>query len=352
MSSRGTEMRRTRRRGDVEAPSQPEAVDDSSNFCFDHIKAILVITCAIIVSFVLCVIIIIVSTSLNYVEWYQFAFKKNTVTNIVDRDHVYTNGRYFWGISQEALTFNRTYQKVSFRNNDLLVFSGGGDQNNTAAAGLEFSIECDVYYRLSSEKLKDVFSDFGTEYHHRFVDAIRASIKNTAPEFSVNDYVTRRQQISVRIQEELNNDLDELHLMIEPHKFLLLSVKFPSRVLNKFQETVMKKLEIDREILSRVVNLYQKGTEEQIQSLTANITVINQEAEAAAQAAILEAEARGVRIHQEALGEGINRMMERLNISNPVTRAMIFQLYTIQDNNGNGKILIGDDHGIISVGAN
>jgi len=296
------------------------------------------------------VALILILVSLNSVEWNELAFKKNTITNTVDRDQVYTYGRYFWGVSTEPLVFPREYRKITFRGNDLMVFAGSGQENNTAAAGLEFGIECDVYYRLTQENLKEIFNDFGTAYHDRFVDAIRASIKNTAPEFSVDNYVTERQKIAERIRSELNNDLENLHLTIDPHKFLLLQIKFPKTVLDKFQATVMKKLEIDKEILSRTVGLYQKGTEELVNQIRANISVINREATATAQAVVLEAEATSIKIHQEALGRGINQMMSRLNITNPETRSKVFQLYTIEDNTGSGRVLLGDEKHLISVG--
>ena len=294
--------------------------------------------------------LILILVSLNDVEWNELAFQKNTITNTVDREKVYTYGRYFWGVSSEPLIFPRAYQKIEFRGNDLLVFAGSGQENNTAAAGLEFGIECDVYYRLTKENLKEIFNDFGTAYHDRFVDAVRASIKNTAPEFSVDNYVNQREQITKRFREELNNDLKNLHLTIDQNKFLLLRIVFPVTVLNKFQETVMKKLEIDKEILNRVVGLYQKGTEELVKEIRANISIINQETNATAEAVVLEAKATSIKIHQEALGRGINNMINRLNITNQETRSKVFQLYTIEDNTGSGRILLGDEKNILSVG--
>lgn len=310
--------------------------------------------------------------SISYVEWNELAFQKNTLSNVVDKDQVYTNGRYFWGPSITKLTFPSIFQKISYRGNDLLVFAGGEDENNTAAAGLEFGIECDVYYRLNPDDLKEIFNDFGTAYHERFVDTIKASIKNTAPEFSVDDYVNNRQEIAERMREEINNDIERLNLAIEPHKFMLLRIVFPARVLQKFEATVMKELEIDKSILTRNVDLYKKGTEELVSKIKANVTIVNEsadararaitergtaqaeaigiEAEGKARAIRLNAEAESVRIHEEALGNGVNLMMSRLNATDPRIRNKLFQLFTIMDSPNAARVMIGDEDTLLNVG--
>lgn len=317
-------------------------------------------------------LLIFLPSSFSYVEWNQLAFKKNTLSNTVERSEVFTNGRYFWGVTQEPLTFPSIYQNISYRGNDLSVFAGSEDQNNSAAAGLEFSIECNVYYRLLPENLKEIFNDFGTAYHDRFVDAIKASIKNTAPEFGVDDYVENRQTISERMREEINNDIKKLNIQIEPHHLMLFRVNFPDRVLNKFEATVMKDLEIDKSILNRDVEIYKKGTEKQVSEIQANITVVNEtadakalaitetatakaeaislEAEAKAEAIILNAQAESIRIHEEALGVGLNNMMEQLGIDSLETRRKLFQILIIMDNPGSEKIIIGDENTLLNIG--
>lgn len=315
--------------------------------------------------------LIMLPESFSYVNWDELAFQKNTLSNTVDRETVYTNGRYFWGLSTEPLTFPSIYQKISYRGNDLLVFAGSGDDaNNTAQAGLEFGIECDVFYRLQPENLKEIFNDFGTAYHERFVDSIKASIKNTAPEFTVDDYILRRQDISERMREEINHDIQNLNLQIDEHKFVLLSVHFPARLLNKFEATVMKDLEIDKSVLDRDVDLYQKGTEEAISRIRANITLINSttdarvaaiiaqgnaqaeaidiEAKARARAIELNAQAESVRIQEEALGIGVSHMMKELNVT-AAEMSKLFQLLTILDS-PSGRILIGDEDNLIHIG--
>ena len=57
--------------------------------------------------------IALVPASFSYVEYDELALKKNTVSNKVDNSIVYENGRYFWGVSVEPLTFPSKYQLIS-----------------------------------------------------------------------------------------------------------------------------------------------------------------------------------------------------------------------------------------------
>ena len=129
----------------------------------------------------------------------QIAFKKNTITNNVDQSKVYTNGRYVWGPSNEPLTFPIIKQIIVFKN--LLAFS---------KKGLEFSITINIYYRLKKENLSMIFTDFGTNYHNAFTDASKASIKNSAPYFFVDEYTTKRKYIKNYFLNELNKDFNKI----------------------------------------------------------------------------------------------------------------------------------------------
>ena len=305
------------------------------------------LSCCLVVGILLTVILI--PLSFSYVEWNELALRKNSLTNKVDRSEVFANGRYFWGLTISPLIFPSTFQLISFRGQDLAVFAGAGDQNRSAGAGLEFFIEADIWYRLDRDLIPEIFNDFGTIYHDRLVDAIRASIKNTAPEFSVDDFVSRRPTIAHQMWLELNKDLTDLHLRIEEDKFLLNSIYFPNSLILKFQETVLKKLSIDQALLNRDVNLYQKGTEELVQAIEANITVIQQTGLAQAEAVVLEANATSVRIYQEALGIGLQQLVSSLNITDSKTRTKMFQLFTILDNPQAEKVIVGDDQGLLRV---
>ena len=55
--------------------------------------------------------IILLCVSFQYVDYNQYALKRNTLTNKVYTDKIYENGRYIFGPSVDMIYFERDYQK-------------------------------------------------------------------------------------------------------------------------------------------------------------------------------------------------------------------------------------------------
>ena len=282
----------------------------------------------------------LVPPSFSYVGYNELAFKKNTISNKVDNSTVYENGRYFWGVSVEPLTFPSKYQLIAYKGNDLLIFS---------TIGTEFPIEVDVYWKFANENLAKIFGKFGKDYNKPFTDKIKASIKNTAPKFTVDQYIANRSYIAETMLNDINTDLSEVHLHINPHKFLLKRIDFPSNIKDKFLRTAVQALENAKALLQQEVELINKETEELIEEIQANITIVNQLAKAQADAIIKSAEADASKIIQEATGDGINYLFEQLNVTNPMDRDKMFQILTILDNENDPKVLIGELGALLTV---
>ena len=307
------------------------------NNCLVHKGSIAIYI--ILASIGLLLMLILVPLSFSYVEWDEMAFKKNVLTNVVDDSQVYLSGRYLWGPTFEALTFPRTFQLIQYRNNDLLIFSG---------KGLEFSIEIDVYYKLDPQKLQQIFSNFGTNYHERFKDAIRASLKNSAPLYSVDDYITKREEIIQFMFVELNHDLEPFNLSIELHKLLLHRIIFPEIIKNKFLQTAVQVLNNKKSQLEQEVEIILKNTETLIENINANITIVNKSAIAQANTIVVSSEEEAKNIVQKAVGTGINSLMTAIGAITSDTRKDLFSLLTVQDGE-TLKTLVGDLSAIITT---
>merc|ERR1740129_1392250 len=55
-------------------------------------------------------LLIMLITSFNYVEYDELAFKRSTTYNKVDQSEVYDNGRYVWGFNHEKVSFPKLFQ--------------------------------------------------------------------------------------------------------------------------------------------------------------------------------------------------------------------------------------------------
>lgn len=189
------------------------------------------ISTGVIVFIGLLLMCILLPLSFSYIDYYDIAFKKNTVTNDVIENKVYGVGRYLWSPSHTPFKFSSVYQRISYRGSDLLVFS---------KRGLEFQIEVDAYYKINQTNVIPIFKDFGQGYDERFRDAIKASIKNTAPLFTLEEYLTQREKITRVMHNDVNKNLHSLHIHIEPYKFTVLRINFPDAIKNKSLQTAVQ----------------------------------------------------------------------------------------------------------------
>jgi len=288
-------------------------------------------TCGCIFIFI---IILLVPLSFSYVDYDKNAFKKNTMTNKVNTDDVYTNGRYFWGINYRPVTFPRFYNKIELRGNDILIFSDNG---------LEFSIECDLFYKLDPGNLSNIFTKFGNNYHSRIVDEIKASIKNTGPQYSVEKYILNMSVIHKAIVNNLNHDLSDFHIFIQPNMFFILRIVYPSSLKNKFLETAIQSLENEKSILQRDLDLIKKVTEKNVTNIRANVTVLHNTGKAEANLNLQMAKIKSKALIKNASYIGIESFFEHMNIQNVSAREEILQYFSVLDNtNSSGKILVGD----------
>jgi len=285
------------------------------------------------VGLALLLLVIMLPLSFTYVEFNEVAFKKSTIDNLVDTDNSYGAGRYFWGLSTTAVTFPSVYQRIDMRDGDLLIFS---------SAGSEFVIECDVYYRLALDRLPIIFREVGLNFHERFSGAVRASIKNTAPEFTVDDYIKNRTVIADRMFIKLREDLAALNQDIIPYKFLLLSFEFPPELRSKFLDTAVQEQLNKKAQFQQEVDLIQKSTEQLLEAVRANRTIIIQNGTATTDVLIKNAQADADKIRLEATGQGISDLFTTLSITDANDRKMLFDLLTILDIHSTPQLIIGD----------
>jgi len=286
-------------------------------------------------------LVILLPLSFTYVDYNEVAFKKSTTDNKVDTTRSYHTGRYFWGLTTTAVRFPSVYQHISYREDDLLVFS---------KQGLEFSLECDVFYRLEEMYLPEIFSEFGVAFSSRLYDAIRASIKNTAPEFEVNDYLKNRTEIAETFLTNLNADLQLLHINVQPYKFLLQYLDFPENLKQKFLSTAVQETSNQKALLQQQVDLIQKETDQIVEGIQANITIIAQNGTSTADVLIKNAQSLANNILLSATGQALAFLFQELNMTNTTDRKRLFELMTLLDSQTNPRVIVGDFGGNIIIG--
>lgn len=313
------------------------------------VKMIVGITFTVILGIGVLLMLILVPLSVQYVEHDQYAFKKNKVTNNVDTDTVYEKGRYFWGVGYEAVSFPRTAQHVVYKDGDhgaLLVFTDGG---------LEFKIECAFQYFLIKDGLPTLFKQFSSTFNTQIVNVGRTSLKNTAPNFPVDDFVKNRKNVQHQMYLQLKSELNKLCgstmcVDVPEHKFQLRRIIFPPQIANKYLDVAVQTQTNIEKQEKQVADLTRKETEKLVEVVKANITVVTQESIAQSNRIVEEANANSFKVKQIAIGQGINTALTAIGIDSSQSELSnkFIRLMSILDSN-TPKLLSGISNTIIQL---
>jgi regulator of protease activity HflC (stomatin/prohibitin superfamily) len=198
--------------------------------------------------------------------------------------------------------------------------------------------------------LPAIFSEFGLGFSTRLYDAVKASIKNTAPEFDVNDYLNNRTEIADLFLVNLNADLQLLHIDVKPYKFLLQYLDFPENLKQKFLSTAVQETNNQKALLQQQVDLIQKETDRIVEGIQANITIINQNGTSTADVLIKNAQSLANNILLSATGQGLAYLFQELNLTNSTDRKKLFELMTLLDSQTNPRVIVGNFGGNIIIG--
>ena len=303
---------------------------------------------------------ILIICSFQYVEYNQYAFKKNTLSNTVDIDTIYENGRYMFGPSVNMIYFERNYHKVEFSGDSALSVANDD--------GTSFYIAVTFFYRVQKGNLSHLYNQFGTEYDSKVFSLSQSTLKNTAIIFSIDDYLGQRETITSSMKKNITETLN--NIWIDVDELQLHEVLFPDVVKNKYLDAAVQiqtnaKLEYEQD-----ANLIRQETSRLVEVINANKTIVEAEAEAnynkvtelanvdatqlieTANAEAFKlteiAEAEASRLKSQARGVYMSDVIANLTITNSTTRHTFIKLMAILDNEGT-KIIDTDSSVIIST---
>lgn len=264
-------------------------------------------------------LLVMLPLSFSYVEYDQWALKKNKIENTVELDTTYDVGRYFWGVDHAPLTYSRQYQKVE---KDFSIFP---------SSGLEFTINVIFYYRIQKENLGKIYKSFGTALHSQVVNRANARIKNIAPLFDLEQYITHRPLITVALHSGLVDELASIWVDVPYNKFYLAEVKIPNEIKQRNLDASIQKQTNIEEKNRQLATLVRKETEKLEQEINANITLIGATAVASQERIHKEAEAIAEKVRSSADGLGMKNLFMQINVTDSTTKEKYVSYFAYLD---------------------
>ena len=290
---------------------------------------------ASITGIVVFLIFIFVISSFQTIEYNEYAFKKNEITNRVNTEKVYSNGRHFWGWFTSAIFFPRDYQQVIL--------------NNLAVADKEqksFRIDISVWYRHNITLLPTLYDNFGTRYEETIKSKIESTVKNIIPEFSIQEFMTNRDEIANYINGNVTQELIDIHIQVDASKFKLRVIYFEESTEDKFLKIAIQKQENERKLYEQEAQLIRTNTTKQVNEIDSEGNLVLREAAAEASQIVNFANAEYDEITNNAKSNSIGELLLRLNITESSNIKEFLRLISILDN-PNIRILDIDSENII-----
>jgi len=202
-------------------------------------------------------IITIVACSFHYVNYNEMTFIQNRF-GTVDTTSVFKQGRYFLTLDKFFVTFPSTFQHVVYT---TPVFTD---------IGLQFDLEVSFYYRLKPTKLGAMYNLYSKNYESRIINIAKTTIKNEAIQYTINDYIQKRQEIENKLGAVLQSTLDEMVGVEVPQiYFRLLTINMPNTLILTSLKSAINLQENQIQQYQQDVTIIQSDTQKMVSSINA-----------------------------------------------------------------------------------
>lgn len=197
--------------------------------------------CAVIV------IIVLISVSYRKVEMTEVALLYSHASRKIDREKLYSAGRYYVGVGGEFITFPLTQKEM-----ELPIFE------SRTADGLKIELQVSLNYKIeeNKEKILAIYDHFGIHYDGFLSRLAMNIIRDAAATFVAFDYSTNRSQVSLKMESDIRDDMEAIGLRLESVQ--LLNINFPRNYSNTLQNTLMLQQQVtqaERDKAAEIVSL-------------------------------------------------------------------------------------------------
>ena len=285
---------------------------------------------------ILLTLIIVISISFSYVDYNEYAFRRQKSVNKVNTNRVYKNGRYVLGPDFDMIYFPRDYQRVDF---DKLSVSDSEEKT--------FSMDVSFYYRVKKDKLEELYDKFGTSFHSTIKSKAQSTIKNTAPLYSIEEYLNNRTDITTVLNNNVTDELETIWIELEDSKLQLKRITLEDTTIDKYLDIAITTQENEQETYDQTATATRAETTRQVEEINTNATLLTAQATAEYDRIIAVAEAEADLVTSTARGEGIAVVIANLSLTNPSMRKTFIKLMAILDSE-DVKLIDMDNSVIIS----
>lgn len=142
---------------------------------------------------------VLISISIGVVDLNKFALKFDTVNFVLDNNTIYLPGRYYHSLGTKLILYPSTWTMITFLNETSNMIAV------TSLDSANIFIEAKLMYRIRTEFSHLLYINFPNgDYTKFYSDIVANAIQNTAQNYSINDFLNIRRNISQIFANKVN----------------------------------------------------------------------------------------------------------------------------------------------------
>ena len=211
----------------------------------------------------------------------------------IDREKLYTAGRYYVGVGGEFITFPITQQEMH-----LPIFE------SRTADGLLLSLDVSLNFKIQKDfdKIIKIYDNFGRHYDGYISRLAMNIIRDASARFTAYSYSMNRSLVNVEMERDINDDMSEIGFTLDSVQ--LLNIEFPSNFSDTLQSTRMLQQQVTQAELNLKAEV--RALEGQLTNCNTTAKGIITEANTEANTINEEAQAQAESLKNSLTYEGIS----------------------------------------------
>lgn len=265
--------------------------------------------------------------SFHYVAYDEYALLRD-VYGTVRLSKVYEQGRYFYPLNYDTITFPSSYIPV---NVDVVVFTDNG---------LEIEIEIGFYYYLPKENVGKIYDAFSKNYDGLVRTNAVTTIKNVAASLNINDYIDNRAETENKIAVAVNEVLSDVVMVEAPIDLLKIGeISLPESIVDTSLESAIAIQNNELLQSTQEVSVIRAETDRLVAEIDADTAAALQFAQNDAERIVESARSYSNQITLQSRGKGISNLLTALGFQSSSLSSSIIRKLALLDNAENTTVI-------------
>lgn len=268
--------------------------------------------------------VILLPLSFTKLEYYEAGLLQQKSTGTTDTDTVYDAGNHFIG---PDFTFKKFPVSIQLFNQRLDVWSKSGGSD----AGATLTLDISFQYRIRKAQIPQLYQKVATAFEPLVVTYALDAIKNTAPLYGVDEYLTSRPKIEsafmANVTKALKDDIFCDVLDLQLRRIILSNEYEETKLQAAIQTEKSQQATFDGETV-----VVEAETEKDVQLITDQSNLVEQTAIADAKIITETATVNAKKHIETRRSDGLRYMLQEAGFTTDEHKASLDYIQTLINN--------------------